>query len=256
MNMHMLGAMYAPSDGVTLMLMLNYFDKSMQHITYQGGTGTTQLGKFTGSSTGLGDSTFAALISLRHSAGSKLHLVAGISLPTGSTGEKGQILTPMNMRPTVRLPYPMQLGSGSFDPIVGLNYSANGDKVSWGAQWRSTFRTSDNDDGYQLGDEHRLTAWLSYLWSPPLSTSLRIEHIDRGNIDGIDPLIMLPVQTADPDRQGGTRTDLILGTNLAGSGNLHGWRLAIEYAVPVAQSLDGPQLETDSLWTLGLQRAF
>lgn len=29
MNMHMLGAMYAPSDRVTLMLMLNYYQKTM-----------------------------------------------------------------------------------------------------------------------------------------------------------------------------------------------------------------------------------
>lgn len=256
MDMHMLGAMYAPSDSVTLMLMLNYFDKKMRHITYQGGMGTTQLGRFTGGSRGLGDSTVAALINLGHAQHSNMHLIAGVSVPTGSTDEQGQVLTPMNMRPTVRLPYPMQLGSGSFDPIVGFNYSSNGERISWGAQWRSTFRSSDNDEGYRLGDEHRLTAWLSYLWSAPLSTSLRIEHIDRGNIDGIDASIMLPVQTADPDRQGGKRTDLIVGANLAGAGELQGWRLALEYARPVAQRLDGPQLETDALWTFGLQRSF
>ena len=35
-DMHMFGAMYAPSDKLTLMLMLNYLQKEMDHITFQG----------------------------------------------------------------------------------------------------------------------------------------------------------------------------------------------------------------------------
>jgi len=35
MNMHMLGAMYAPSDKITLMAMVNYTSMTMDHITRQ-----------------------------------------------------------------------------------------------------------------------------------------------------------------------------------------------------------------------------
>jgi len=256
MEMHMLGLMYAPSDRVTLMLMSNYITKEMNHITYAGPAGTDVGGEFRTRTSGLGDTSLTALVSFHDDDMHRVHAIAGLSLPTGSTDEVDGILAPTGMRPTVRVPYPMQLGSGSVDPIVGLSYSGTGARLGWGAQWRSTFRVSDNDDDYRLGDEHRLTAWTSYLFSDPLSASLRLECYSRGNIDGQDPSIMGPVQTADPDRQGIDRLDLGVGLNWAGQGDLRGWRLGLEFVVPLQQDLDGPQLETDEQLTLGLQRSF
>ena len=256
MDMHMLGMMYAPTDWLTLMVMANYIEKDMDHLTYMGGMGTTVLGNFTTATSGWGDTSVSGLIRLFDRETARLHAIVGLSLPTGSTDETGQILTPMNMQPTVRLPYPMQLGSGSYDPILGLSYSGFGERWSWGAQWRSTLRVSDNDDNYKLGDETRLNAWVGYLFSDPVSVSLRLEHVDRGNISGIDAAIMAPVQTADPARQGGNRTDLAVGLNLAGQHDLDGWRLALEYIVPVNQDLNGPQLETDAQFVVGIQKAW
>lgn len=256
MDMQMLGLMYAPSDRMTLMLMANYLSKDMHHVTYMGGVGTTTLGNFTTKTSGWGDTSVSGLVSLMNRENAKLHATVGISLPTGSTDETGQVLTPMNMQPIVRLPYPMQLGSGTFDPILGLTYSGFGKRLAWGAQWRSIFRLDSNDDSYELGDEHRLTGWLSFLWTDAVSTSLRVEQFERRNISGMDPLIMGPVQTADPDRQGISRTDVALGINIAGQHGLDGWRLALEYVVPVEQELDGPQLETDAQFILGVQKAW
>ena len=256
MDMHMFGLMYAPSDVLTLMLMASYVDKEMDHVTYMGGTGTTVLGNFTTETNGLGDTTLSGLIRFVDRENAKFHGIIGVSVPTGSTDETGRILTPMNMQPVVRLPYPMQLGSGSWDPILGVSYSGFGSTWAWGAQWRSIFRVADNDDDYQLGDEHRLTGWLSYLLSNSFSASLRAEYYDRGDISGMDPMIMGPVQTADPNRQAISRTDLAVGLNWAGQGSAHGWRVALEYAVPVTQDLDGPQLETDSTLLLGFQKTW
>lgn len=256
MDMHMLGMMYAPSDRVTLMLMANYLSNDMNHVTYMGGMGTTVLGNFETSTSGWGDASFSGLISFINRDDSKLHATVGVSLPIGSHDETGQILTPMNMQPTVRLPYPMQLGSGTFDPILGLTYAGYGTSWAWGAQWRSTFRLQDNDDDYQLGDIHALTGWVSYLWTDAISTSLRAAYTDRGNLSGIDPMIMAPVQTADPDRLGGKRTDIAVGLNWAGQHGLDGWRVGIEYVVPVSQDLDGPQLETDSQLVVGVQKSW
>lgn len=256
MDMHMLGMMYAPTDRITLMGMINYVTKDMDHITYQGGVGTTVLGTFTTKTSGLGDSSLSALVSFHNNQNHKFHGIIGVSIPTGDIEETDQILTPMNMTPTPRLPYPMQLGSGTWDPIIGASYSGFGDAFGWGAQWRSTFRFSDNDEDYRLGDEHRLTGWLSYAFSDPVSASIRLEYVDRGEIDGIDPVIVAPVQTADPDRNGGTRLDLGIGVNLAGQGSLHGWRFALEYLTPIDQDLNGPQLETDAQFILGVQRTW
>ena len=55
MDMHMFGAMYAPSNQLTLMFMTMYMEKSMDHITFQGGSGTTRRGTFTTTSSGIGD---------------------------------------------------------------------------------------------------------------------------------------------------------------------------------------------------------
>ena len=253
MDMHMLGAMFAPSDRITVMTMLSYVEKEMQHLTYQGGMGTTVLGGFTTKTSGIGDTSVAALIRLWEADAERLHITAGFSAPTGDIDETGTILAPTGMTPTIRVPYPMQLGSGTYDLIGGLTYSRFSERWSWGAQWRSVVRTGTNDEDYTLGDEHRLTAWYSGLLSPQFSWSARVEYLDRGNISGIDPMIMGPVQTADPARQGAMRLDAALGINFATEA---GHRIALEYVIPVDQDLDGPQLEMDDQFTLGYQYTF
>ncbi|MGI9287275.1 MAG: hypothetical protein ACR2P1_17965 [Pseudomonadales bacterium] len=254
MDMHMFGAMYAPSDRITLMTMFNYIEKEMEHVTFMGPMGTTRLGGFTTETSGFGDTSLAALVKVFKGGTSRWHVTAGISLPTGDIEETDTILTPMNTRPSPRLPYPMQLGSGTYDVIAGLTYAQHSAAWGWGSQWRSVFRTGENDENYTLGDEHRLTGWLSYSMNPYISFSGRLEYFDRGNIDGIDPLIVAPVQTADPDRQGAKRVDASLGFNFLLPGEEQ--RLALEINVPIRQDLDGPQLETDWHATVGWQFAF
>jgi len=262
MNMHMFGAMYAPTDWLTLMAMANYIDKSMDHITFQGMSGTTRRGTFTTESEGFGDTTVTALIRLldepRVDGKDHVHLSLGLSLPTGSITERDDILTPMNTRPTVRLPYSMQLGSGTFDLLPGITYTGRDGDLSWGAQYRATLRLEDeNDEGYRHGHIHEATAWLAYQWEPWISTSLRVAGSSEGKIEGMDPNIMGPVQTADPDNYGGERVDLFAGVNLVGqTGDLRGHRLAFEIGAPVYQDLNGPQMETDWTVTVGWQKAW
>ncbi|MFK7733107.1 MAG: transporter [Pseudomonadales bacterium] len=244
MEMHMLGAMYAPNDHITLMLMGSYVEREMDHITFMGPVGSTPLGTFTTETSGFGDTSLSALVRLN----SVLHLTAGWSFPTGDIKETDTILTPMGTTPSPRLPYPMQLGSGTYDPMLGLTYADRGERWGWGAQWRSKFRMGDNDEGYSLGDELRLSAWSSYRLSQSISLSARLEYFDRDNINGIDRMIVAPVQTADPDNHGVERLEGSVGINRLRPGSKH--RLALEWAAPISQRLDGPQMETD--WTLSL----
>ena len=256
MQMHMFGAMYAPSDRITLMAMLPYIDKKMDHITFQGGAGTTELGRFRTRSEGIGDLKISSLIGLVERGTHKLHLNLGLSLPTGSTSERGTVLTPMGMRPTVRLPYAMQIGSGTYDLLPGITYNGRSGNLGWGAQLTGVIRTGKNN-GYRLGDEAKLTAWTSYQPTPALSLSGRIEAKTAGDISGRDPQISAPVQTADPNNYGGDTITLWAGVNLIGQeGALRGQRLAAEIGVPVYRDLNGPQLETDWIAVLGWQYAF
>lgn len=255
-DMHMFGLMYAPSEKVTLMAMLPYLKKEMSHITFMGGMGITRRGSFTTRTEGVGDLKLSGMIRLHDDARHHVHGNLGLSLPTGSNTETDRILTPMGATPSVRLPYPMQLGSGTYDVLAGITYTGKNDGYSWGAQYAGVFRTG-SDEGYTLGDKHNITGWLGKLFTPSVSSSLRINYIDVDNIDGRDSKIAGPVQTADPDRQGKKRWDLSLGLNLLGTeGALKGHRVAFEFAKPIHQDLDGSQLKSDFMVTAGYQIAW
>lgn len=257
MQMHMVGAMYAPTDWLTLMVMGNYTIKEMDHITFAGGMGTTRLGTFTTKAKGWGDTELSGLFRVWETDNHRLQANIGVSLPTGSNEKTDDVLTPMGMMPTLRLPYPMQLGSGTFDALPGVTYTGHGDKIAWGAQFQSTIRLGENEEDYSLGNVYKTTAWASYAWADWVSTSFRLAAETTGKIDGIDAAIVAPVQTANPDFQGGTRMDALFGVNLLGQqGHVAGHRLALEAGVPVYQDLNGPQMKSDWRLTIGYQKAF
>ena len=259
MKMHMAGAMYGLTDRITLMGMVNYHTKEMDHRTYQGGMGTTVLGNFTTEVSGWGDTSVGAILGLDD--GSRPHAQVNaslmLSIPTGSITETDLVLTPMNMRPEMRLPYPMQLGSGTYDLKPALTARSRAGQWSYGAQASAIIRLDENDEGYALGDVFEATGWVAYEPRPWVSLSGRLKATTKGAIEGIDPNIMAPVQTADPDNHGGETVEALLGVNLAASeGALSGHRLALEFGLPLYRDLNGPQLETDYTLTLGWQKAF
>ncbi len=125
MTMHMGGLMYAPSDAVTLMAMANWIDNVMNHETRMG------MG-FAAESSGLGDASLGALIGLKSEGSTRLHLNAGLSFPVGSIDRTG--VTPMSGGNAVQLPYPMQLGSGTWDVTPGITVLGMSEGWSWGFQ--------------------------------------------------------------------------------------------------------------------------
>ena len=256
MDMHMFGFMYAPSNDITLMLMGSYLVKNMTLKTFRMATGTTVLGNFSTKTEGFGDVKISVMRRLvaneRHSA----HINLGISLPNGSTTEDGTVLTPMNQRPLKRLPYAMQLGSGTKDLVVGITYSGKLNDIGWGVQYSGVIRTG-KDQGYSWGDKHSLTAWGSKRWSSSMSYSLRLVGESMGQINGIDPNIVLPTQAADPANYGGEVLSTYIGFNWVGQeGLLRGHRIALELGMPFYQDLNVPQMETNKILTIGWQRAW
>ena len=258
MNMHMFGVMYAPTDWLTLMGMGMWMEKDMDHVTFAGGMGTTRLGTFETQSEGWGDTKLSALIRGYRDDTHNVHFNLGVSIPTGSIKETGVVLAPNGMRPRLRLPYAMQLGTGTYDLLPGVTYNGVRNDWSWGAQYSAEIRLEDeNSQGYSWGDRHSVTTWGAYEWAPWISTSLRLEGSTQGDIDGIDPNIIAPVQTADPENYGGKRVEAAFGVNLLStSGLLKGNRLAFEAAAPIYEDLNGPQMKRDYTVTLGWQKAF
>ncbi|MFU7527972.1 transporter [Qipengyuania sp. ASV99] len=253
MDMHMAGVMYGISDQITLMVMANYWTNEMDHTTFQGGMGIAELGTFRTTPGGFGDTKIVALIGLTDT----VHINAGLSIPTGSNSKTDDILTPMGGNPTVRLPYPMQLGSGTFDLEPGITYRDQSAAFGWGAQVKGTVRLGSNDEGYAYGDRAIATAWMAASITPGVALSGRIQAETLGRVDGIDPLIAGPVQTANPDFQGGESVTGLIGLNFAATGGaLRGWRLGIEGGIPIVQDLNGPQMPTDYTLTMGVQKSF
>jgi hypothetical protein len=253
MEMHMFGVMHAPIDKLTLMVMVPYVRLDMDHRTRPGTTFSTH-------SEGLGDIRVTALVDLWEKGGHKIHANLGISFPSGSITKQDRLPPPVAA--TVRMPYPMQLGSGTYDLLPGLTYNGHQDAWAWGGQLTSEIRLNENHAGYRLGDEYALTAWGARVLTKWVSTSLRLEWHQNVNIRGRDDSTYVNVNppvvpTTDPGRQATMQLDALLGLNLeVPSGPLAGIRLAVEAGLPVYQRLDGPALETDWITTLGLQYAF
>ncbi len=246
MQMHMAELMYAPTNDFTLMAMFPYRQLSMEHVTRMGT-------RFTTDSAGPGDLTVKALYSLYGDVMRDQHRVllnTGVSFPTGSIDEKDG--TPAG--PNQKLPYPMQLGSGTFDLYPGLTYLGEADTWAWGAEMTSTLRLGKNSNRYTLGNQYRLSVWGAHQWTDWLASSIRLDGHLWDDIDGADPdLNPAIVPTADPNRRSGKRLDLLLGGNLyIPRGLFKGVRVAFEYGFPVYQYLDGPQLEMDWRLTAGL----
>ena len=254
MDMHMIGAMYAISDKVTLMAMVPYTSISMdllRHMPMPNGL------EFTTESSGIGDVKLAMTYGLLAKPGSDFLFNLAVSAPTGSIDEVDDLPTMPTPTSNAHLPYPMQLGSGTWDFTPGLTYVQTYDSWSWGAQGLYTFRTGENDNGYTLGDKFDATAWAAKQVAKSTSLSFRLKLSDWDNIDGADTkLLPMPtVPTKDPDLRAGTRVDALVGVNFVPP-SLTSLRLAAEVGVPAYQKLDGPQLETDMVFTLGAQYTF
>jgi hypothetical protein len=259
MEMHMFGMMYAPIERVTLAAMLPYVEMDMRHKTRAGG-------RFTTFSDGVGDFRIAALIDLWKSGeghdAHRVHGQLGLSFPTGSITQRDR--TPLSAGNRVRIPYPMQIGTGTYDFLPALTYRGRDGRIGWGGQARGEIRLNENHADYRVGNEYGLTAWGSYTLSEWVSFSLRAEWTHQVNISGRDPSIAITnpagtpiIATADPGRRAAMRLDALAGVNfMLPVTALKGLRFAIEAGLPAYQNLDGPGLETDWITTVGVQYAF
>ena len=244
MHMEMLEVMYAPSDELTLMLMVPLRQTSMDHVTR---TGT----RFTTSTGGVGDVIAMAHVTLLGNilrTHHRLILNARVDLPTGSVTERGDIPAGADQK----LPYPMQLGHGSITFRPGLAYLGDAGTFAWALMGDVDLHAGRNSEGYSLGDSRTAELWGSWAatdWLAPFAT---VTGRQWNDIDGADSeLNPMMVPTANPDLRGGRRLDLGLGIQaFASRGLLDDHRVAVQLSKPLYQSLNGPQLETD--WVLQL----
>ena len=247
---HMLGLMHAPTDWLTIMVMLPVQQNSMD-LEAGMPLGST---KFTTHSAGLGDITATGLFKVLEGSSYRLQLQAGLGLPSGGIEVRDD--TPMAA--DARLPYPMRLGRGSLAALPGATFLTQANGWSFGVQATGQWPLYRNQDRYRTSRVGMATTRGAVSWTRWLSTSLRAAASTRSNYVGSDPDLnpqMTPA--ADPKLRGGSEIDGFAGVNLlAPKGALHGHRVAIEFGLPLYQNLDGPQLQNTWMATAGWQYSF
>ncbi len=252
MQMHMLGVMYAPSDNITLMVMGNYVSNSMDlNRVMEMDMGMNMDRGFETESKGFGDITIGGLFRVFKANRQSVHGTLSLSIPTGDIDQRGD--TPMMANS--QLAYPMQLGSGTFDPSIGLTYLGQSDVLSWGSQTLYKFRTGENSEDYQLGNEFKWSSWGSIKGSNSLAFSCSINYRKVGTISGKDsdmnPMMMPLFNT---DNSGREQIDLGIGSNyFVPKGKLKNLRLGLELNLPVYQKVIGIQMQNKIFGTVGIQ---
>jgi hypothetical protein len=245
MAMHMAELMYAPADRLTLMAMVPYEVKTMDHLFRDGTRNRDET-------SGIGDLSFMGLFNVlgdprmgRH----RLVLNAGFTVPTGSIdeGENGK-----------RFEYEMQLGSGTWDFQPGLTYLGQSERFAWGGQVLGTIRSGYNDNSYRLGNAYRISAWTQLQVTDWFGPSIRFDWHAWQDIQGADPTLDPTRNPAfDATKQSGSRLDFISGLNFyIPRGPLRGNRFSFEGGVPIYQYLDGPNMGVNWLITAAWSYTF
>lgn len=155
---------------------------------------------------------------------------AGIKLPTGDDDDRDSVGL---------LPPPLQLGSGSWDPFLGV--VATWQTLDYQVDAQLAYRATTEANDFEFGDELRLDASLQYrLWPRELGSGVpgflygvleaNLIHQNENQLGGAD----------DPN-SGGTTFLLAPGVQYV----TKRWIFEAIVQLPAAQDLNGTALEED-----------
>ena len=239
MTMQMFHLMYAPNNNLTTMISLQYLNKEMRHQTRMGGEFSTKI-------SGLGDIKLGVnykFYEYDYELNSNYwYSLFNITLPVGSIDEKAQ--TPAGF---TTLPYPMQLGGGSYQTELGLGFTSTFTDSAWGIVSSIQTTLTDNDADYHQGNLIQVDWWYKQALSDTFSFNILTQYYDQDRIYGEDSrLNKMIVPTADVNNQGFRRVDLTLGVDwLLGEFSATQHSLSIDYKKPLWQEVNGIQLQLD-----------
>ena len=245
----MFSAIYAPYDHITLMAIMNYHERNMQmegSYQHQEGHHKHPVGIYNIDSEGFGDIKFDALLTLLK----KEHLMLigniGISLPAGSiakTGDDGEVL-----------PYPMQLGSGSYEARPGVTLFGTKENWAYGSQLLSSLPLHQNARKYRHGNTFTATAWGTRRVNNWLQFGGRLLFSHKAAFSSSHPELNLNISPIHQiDSQGSTQLDIAISTDfmIPTRGPFQRNRLAFEIQIPAYQNLTGIQLINRLQFTAG-----
>jgi len=226
------------------------FNSKMKQIT--GGNGYTMH------SEGMGDTMLMTKYRLFYDdpliPTKQVSLLLGVNIPTGSIDAKNST-HPLAIRQGEQLPYSMQLGSGTWDPVLGIVYQQSASPYWWGAAFVYTGRWYDNDRDYRLGDEAKLDLYMMYQVRYDFVLQAQLNGRYWGDIRGEmdeaatgesgrstkgDPASRFMTTLWNTDNYGGSKVRGTVGFQ---------WQpvplniLEFTIGLPLSQYLNGPQLK-------------
>lgn len=228
---------YGATRNLTLVGGVPYLDKTLDL--------TTPAGRIRRGDRGIGDSVLLARYTIfrRDRVGETMRVapIVGLKFPTGDDDERDRV---------GRLPQRLQLGSGSWDPIIGTVFTWQTLQWEFDSAFEYTFHTPANN--FEFGDVAELGASFQYrIWPfelrggvpafvyAVLESNLFIQG--RNEINGIEQR-----------DSGGTSWFLAPGLQFVSKR----WVLETAVQLPVVQDLNGQALENDYIFRAGFRFNF
>ena len=260
MNMSMLNlAMgYSFSDDFFAGIMPMYRDNRMDMAFNAAMTALTKQSGYAMKSHGVADTMLMTKYRLYADdpliPGNEASLFVGASLPSGSISKRNST-HPLAIRRSELLPYGMQLGSGTVDPMLGVLYQGSSSPWWWGLDGVYTGRWYDNSRNYRLGNAVKVDAYvmnqLSYNFLWQLQANIEWKGHIHGQADeatsgfsghAVHGNAATPFMTPlwNPYNYGGVKTSVTLGLQWQPA-PLH--IIDVSVKLPVYQRLNGVQLK-------------
>jgi len=167
---------------------------------------------------------------------------AGLKMPTGSHNKRDAL---------GELPRPLQSGSGSWDPFVGMALTRQ--TLDWEFDAATSYQLNTPASGFEFGDEVRLDASFQYRIVPQSLDDVGVPAFIYAVLES--NLIWNAsnkLAGATDINSGGTTWNLVPGLQYITR------RYVLETAIelPVVQRLNGTALEADWVWSAGFRWNF
>lgn len=172
----------------------------------------------------------------------RAQVLAGLKFPTGRDDRRDAL---------GRLPRPLQLGSGSFDPVVAGVFSWQ--RLRWEADFDLGYKFNTRANGFRFGDTFTHNAAFEYrLWPGTLP--------EVGVPSFVNGVLELNGLWAQRNEQNGSKIGDSGGYTLFLSPGLQyvtsQWVAELAVQLPVIQALNGRQLKTDYILSAGFRIQF
>ncbi len=264
MQMHMAMLMYGITDKFTVMAMGGYATTTMTMnmsdamMNMPGMVMATGNMTMSSTSSGFTDTKVSALYNFSNNMSRHIVGSLGINLPTGTIKATGTTMLGEGQR----LPYDMQLGTGSVGILPDITFVQTRGSLSYGINAGANINLNKNELGYKIGNIYHATAWAGYRFLPFLSASVRVEGIYQDKIQGQDAdMDNIYYRESDPTtvaaNYGGKWGNVYAGLNFHSlKPVLTKFKVLAEYGLPVYQDLNGTQMALHGTLSAGLQYAF